>query len=62
MRVRNNEEDTIWQVRITDGYNINEQDVDTDEPISLFSEDYGERTVTLAELMEDYSYEGEGDL
>lgn len=62
MRVRNNEEDTIWQVRITDGYNINEQDVDTDEPISLFSEDYGERTVTLAELMEDYSYEGEDDL
>lgn len=62
MLVRNNEDDTIWQVRITDGYDIVEQDLDQDEPITLYSENYGERSVTLAELMEDYSYEGEGDL
>ena len=62
MLVRSNEDNTLWQVRITDGYNIDEQDVDTDEPITLFSVNYGERSVTLSELMEDYAYEGEGDL
>lgn len=61
MIVKSNEE-SYWEVRITDGYDTNEQDLDTDEPITLSNPELGERSVTLSELMENYTYEGEGEL
>lgn len=62
MIVKSNEEESHWEVRITDGYDTNEQDLDTDEPITLNNPELGERSVTLSELMENYTYEGEGGL
>lgn len=62
MIVKSNEEESYWEVRITDGYDTNEQDLDTDEPITLNNPELGERSVILSELMENYTYEGEGGL
>lgn len=62
MLVRNITDKKLQQVLITNGYDVSEQDPDQDEPITLRNGNSEDLSVTLAELMTDYIYEGEGDL